>query len=85
MADKEKYTFTLTTVITGVKKNRTTGDDGKELEWFTAIARCGGHLVHLSINKTIYELFKEHSLMDGDLWMAEKTKLLADDSESYES
>ena len=85
MADKDKYTYTLTTVITGVKSNRSTDDKGKEMEWYTAIARCGGHLVHLSINKAIYDLFKQHSIVDGDLWLAEKTKLLADDSESFES
>ena len=85
MADKEKYTFTMNVVITGVKRNRTTGDDGKELEWYTAIARTGGHLVHLSINKAIYEAFISHSLIEGDIWFAEKTKLLADDSDSYES
>ena len=55
------------------------------MEWYTAIARCGGHLVHLSINKAIYDLFKQHAIVDGDLWLAEKTKLLADDSESFES
>ena len=40
MTDKDKYTYTLTTVITGVKSNRSTDDKGKEMEWYTAIACC---------------------------------------------
>jgi hypothetical protein len=85
MANNEKFTFDLKVTITGVKQNRTTDEKGNSLEWYTAIARCGGRLVHLSINKAIYDMFKSHSIVDGDIWLAEKTKLQSDDSDSYES
>lgn len=84
MDKNEKYVFPITFSLVGVKYNKSK-IDGEVLEYYTGLAICGGHKIHLKIDEGIYTAFKARTLKDGDVWIPEKTKLVSDDSDDFES